>query len=680
MANPFDISELGAAPETNGWRSLMLLGANMAAAANARNGQGFLTYGNGFAGPLGAAVGATAQQTEGAQKLRSQLALQREQIGLTGAQADYNRAMVDVLKNPPPAMDFSGMLGGGSGPGPVSSAAPTGQTASTYEDAIFGREGAGNNPRSSASGYGQFTNGTFNQFLTANQDRYGWMTPEQRAGLRNNPDEMKFATAWLAKQNAPVLLGAGVKPSGQALGMAHYLGPQAAAAVMKASDDQPIAPLLVNAIGMQLASNYVQANPELGKITAGDLKRRYANVPDPTFISAQHTANGPVLAANSVVSEGPPTPIAPQMPQGVPQSIPMGMPGGGFNISPQQALQAAQQANAYASYWGRFPQFAHMAAPYTQMANQLLGIAFAGPKAYQEGMGGLPAKIALEQSKPADLRPGQARYNPMTGQWIQSPIMQETVDPRTGARGVMPITPAMPGESPNFLPTHLAPSQESYQKEQGQVLAKREEAINETAAAAVQNNFLVRQMFNDSKSWDMGKFADFEGNWRAYLSAFGQSLGIDTPGINKSLGDYQAFQKNAMELTRQAVRQTSSRAAVQEFEMIQKALPSATMSREGFQLIGDQLQAINNYAIAKQRGLETWKQSHPSPDGFEVEFNSKVTPTAFLIRQMESTPEGQRNLQNMLANMAKTPEGKIAIKKMMAGYQYANDNKLFGEN
>lgn len=62
MADPFDFSGSGSqigSPEF--FRNLMLFGGALSTAANARDGRGFLTYGNGFAGPFGAAVGQTAQ-------------------------------------------------------------------------------------------------------------------------------------------------------------------------------------------------------------------------------------------------------------------------------------------------------------------------------------------------------------------------------------------------------------------------------------------------------------------------------------------------------------------------------------------------------------------------------------------------------------------------------------------
>ena len=84
-ADPGTQPGLGGIP-VDTWRNLATLGANMAVAGNARNGNGSLTYGQGFAGPLGAGIIAAQQQQSQLPLLAAQVGRMRAETGLTNAQ------------------------------------------------------------------------------------------------------------------------------------------------------------------------------------------------------------------------------------------------------------------------------------------------------------------------------------------------------------------------------------------------------------------------------------------------------------------------------------------------------------------------------------------------------------------------------------------------------------------
>ena len=135
---------------------------------------------------------------------------------------------------------------------------------------------------------------------------------------RADPGITTKATDWLAQRNAAELVKTGTAPSGQSLGIAHYLGPQAAASVMAAPDNAPVSGFV--------SADAVKANPELAKMTAGQLRQRYANVPAPEFLAPKQTTAAPgtqpplapVQTAGPAAPTG--TPPAPDAIQPVPNT------------------------------------------------------------------------------------------------------------------------------------------------------------------------------------------------------------------------------------------------------------------------------------------------------------------------------------------------------------------------
>lgn len=319
MADPFDFNNAGGSD----WaRNLMAFGSQMAMAANARTPQGFLQYGNGFAGPLGAGIQGGMAQAQDTAKLRSSLGLQalqgqniQSEIESRGIQSRLTNARLEML-NSEPSFGFPGqdMPGGGQPPGPQSDAGGSGggYRGATFEDAIFGGEGSGKNPRSSAQGYGGFIDGTWQKFAGANPHLFMGMTPDQVMATRTDPQIGpalgKEAVRWLAKENATALTRSGVEPNGQSLALAHRLDPVSAAAVMKAAPGTPMPEVLMQGflpvMGQEKAlaqtTAYLKANPDLVAnsqgvpVTAGDVRAKFANVPAPSFLAS---AGGPRVAS-----------------------------------------------------------------------------------------------------------------------------------------------------------------------------------------------------------------------------------------------------------------------------------------------------------------------------------------------------------------------------------------------
>ena len=88
---------LGMAPSF--WQNLMNFGANMSVAANARTPQGFLEYGTGFAGPMGAAIGQTEEQAQNYATAQSQRQLQQAQAAQVQSETSVNELKVPMMQS-----------------------------------------------------------------------------------------------------------------------------------------------------------------------------------------------------------------------------------------------------------------------------------------------------------------------------------------------------------------------------------------------------------------------------------------------------------------------------------------------------------------------------------------------------------------------------------------------------
>ena len=65
------------------------------------------------------------------------------------------------------------------------------------------------------------------------------------------------------------------------------------------------------------------------------------------------------------------------------------------------------------------------------------------------------------------------------------------------------------------------------------------------AQAAQQNNAIIDQMRDEMRSWQPGKYAPFVQNIKSALDFAGQAVGVKP---DQSVGDWQTFNKNAMQI------------------------------------------------------------------------------------------------------------------------------------
>lgn len=179
--------------------------------------------------------------------------------------------------------DVSGVLGGGAsaaapaagGPqqpqGNAASASPSAQkTAGTdpldpYADRVISLESGGDpnakNPRSSATGPGQFVDKTWLSVARDHFPETAQMDDSALLARRTDPDFSRSMVKAYAQDNAQALTGAGVPVTAGNLYAAHFLGAGGAAKVLSADPGAQLSDLLPAAV--------IKANPNLDGMTAG---------------------------------------------------------------------------------------------------------------------------------------------------------------------------------------------------------------------------------------------------------------------------------------------------------------------------------------------------------------------------------------------------------------------------
>lgn len=241
--------------------------------------------------------------------------------------------------------------------------------------------------------------------------------------------------------------------------------------------------------------------------------------------------------------------------------------------------------------------------------------------------------------------------------------------PEQQARGVVQTPNSRVAQGFGVAQPALTVGQAKENEGYGTEMAKALPALTEKANNSRQANFTLDQMRQESQSWDMGKGGTALATAQQYMKPFANALGSTV--FDQPVADFESFQKNTGTLVRQAVKEVSPRAAVQEFQLIQNQLPSANMSRQGFNQIVNQFQAVNDFNIAKAQAGQAWRDSHGTMDKFETEWNKNVTPSAFLVSRLP--PE---QLGALKANLERTPEGRTTLGSINRQLQWASDNKL----
>lgn len=139
---------------------------------------------------------------------------------------------------------------------------------SSYVDRVVGVESGGNpmakNPNSSATGLGQFTEGTWLEMMSRHMPEYmQGKSREQVLALRNDPTLSRTMTQYLGDENGQILQSAGLPVTDGTKYLAHFAGPGGAVKALQAAPGTPVAAIM--------SPEAIAANPFLQGMTTDQL-------------------------------------------------------------------------------------------------------------------------------------------------------------------------------------------------------------------------------------------------------------------------------------------------------------------------------------------------------------------------------------------------------------------------
>jgi hypothetical protein len=211
-------------------------------------------------------------------------------------------------------------------------------------DLIVGAESGGNatatNPNSSATGAGQFINGTWLSMIKQHRpDLAEGKSDQDILAMRNDPALSKEMVDAYAADNQAILQKNGLPVTPGTTYLAHFAGPKGAVSVLQADPNAPVGGVLGEAV--------VKANPFLKNMTVGGL----------------------LAWADKKMGGSQPAPAAPASPPGAPVVLPSAPAAQPAQQVAQQPQQAPQQAAA-ADYPIQIPTEQAIQAPPIQFAQR----------------------------------------------------------------------------------------------------------------------------------------------------------------------------------------------------------------------------------------------------------------------------------------------------------------------
>lgn len=270
----------------------------------------------------------------------------------------------------------------------------------------------------------------------------------------------------------------------------------------------------------------------------------------------------------------------------------------------------------------------------------------------------------------------KAGIDPSTGRaYGQPPPPPRVVPPPAAGSGTPPpaddngqvtapvIAPPNYYPSPAGTPTEISPGQTAEIKAQGDRNAAAIDAAQAGATAAEKHIQLLDQMRATADEFRLGAGSHLV----ASAQGWGQYFGITSDEANRQLGAYQDMRKLGVTAGASAIKDVSSREALQGQKMIWEAQPNPGMSPDGFRRVTDSLQGADLAMIAKNK----WAASQVTGTKIDATWQSGTRAQAanvfWMQRMLESDP---KLAQTTVTNLSKTPGGKALLQKIFDAKQW----------
>lgn len=162
------------------------------------------------------------------------------------------------------------------------------------------------NPKSSATGNGQFIEDTWPSVLAATRpDLLKGRTPAQVLALRADPGLASQATEMYARQNGAALARAGFDVTPENIYLAHHFGPGGAIAALKANTNLPFGMVIPNGAQVLEKNPYLQGKTvgDVIKMVGGRLPAMPAVTPTPPAVAPATPGKPTVVPASPQVNE-----------------------------------------------------------------------------------------------------------------------------------------------------------------------------------------------------------------------------------------------------------------------------------------------------------------------------------------------------------------------------------------
>jgi hypothetical protein len=181
----------------------------------------------------------------------------------------------------------------------------------SFVDRVVGVESGGNpnatNPRSSASGLGQFINSTWLSTVRAHRPDLAGRSDADLLALKNDPDLSREMTDAYGADNGGILSKAGLPVTDGTKYLAHFAGPQGAVGLLNADPSTPAAAIL--------GQGFARANPTLAGYSAGQLAAWADRKMGGAAPSAPMSIAGPAAAPGAAPAAPAPAPAATAQPE-----------------------------------------------------------------------------------------------------------------------------------------------------------------------------------------------------------------------------------------------------------------------------------------------------------------------------------------------------------------------------